>query len=104
MQKTNVKYKGRKATLSDEQVKEISGRVKNKECIARIAHEYGVSRQTIYRCLRARCRYIGGGRNEYSFSEEKNLSNAPYNLSLQGEDIRRTLTGILTFLPLFANR
>ena len=73
--KTKGKYKGRKAMLSDEQVREISGRVKNKERIARIAHEYGVSRQTIYRCLRARCCYIGGGRNDYSFSEEKNLSD-----------------------------
>lgn len=50
--KTKGKYKGRKATLSEEQIREILWRIKNKERVIQIAREYGVSRQTIYRCLR----------------------------------------------------
>ncbi len=52
--KTKGKYKGRKAALSDEQVREILGRVENKESVIHLAREFGVSRQTIYRSLRAR--------------------------------------------------
>lgn len=52
--KAKGKYKGRKAILSDKQVNEILWRVNNKECITRIADEYGVSRQTIYRSLHLR--------------------------------------------------
>ena len=73
--KTKGKYKGRKAMLSDEQVDEISWRVKNKERIARIAHEYGVSRQTIYRSLRLRHHASDTNVNEYSFWEGKKMSN-----------------------------
>lgn len=50
--KTKGKYKGRKATLSDEQVREILLRVKNNESVVGLAREFGVSRQTIYRSLR----------------------------------------------------
>lgn len=50
--KTKGKYKGRKATLSDKQLCEIERRIKNNEKVAQLAHEYGVSRQTVYRSLR----------------------------------------------------
>lgn len=74
--KTKGKYKGRKATLSDEQVIEIYRRIKNHEPVMRLAREYGVSRQTIYRSLRMR---RSEARNETnaeltSFSGGENLS------------------------------
>lgn len=53
--KTKGKYKGRKATLSNEQLAEIYRRIANHETVAYLAREYGVSRQTIYRSLRRRC-------------------------------------------------
>lgn len=52
--RTKGKYKGRKATLSDEQLCEIYGRIENHESVMRLAREYGVSRQTIYRSLHRR--------------------------------------------------
>jgi DNA invertase Pin-like site-specific DNA recombinase len=44
-------YKGRKAKLTPEQVKEIRGRVEAGEQKARLAVEYGVSRQTLYTAI-----------------------------------------------------
>ena len=44
-------YKGRKPSLSAEQVKEISRRVKAGEQKTGLATEYGVSRQTLYSAL-----------------------------------------------------
>ena len=52
--KAKGKYKGRKAILSDDLLRDISKRVERNEQVANIAREYGVSRQTIYRRLRAR--------------------------------------------------
>ena len=49
--KAKGKYKGRKRALSAEQLEEISRRIA-RESVSRIAEEYGVSRQTIYRSLR----------------------------------------------------
>lgn len=45
-------YKGRKAALSPEQVEEIKERVAQREKVTDLAHEYGVSRQTIYTALK----------------------------------------------------
>ncbi len=52
--KAKGKYKGRKATLSDDLLRDISQRVERNEQVTSLAREYGVSRQTIYRRLRAR--------------------------------------------------
>ena len=52
--KAKGKYKGRKASLSDKQLKEIVQRLTHKERVTHLAHEYGISRQTIYRNLRNR--------------------------------------------------
>ena len=45
-------YRGRKKALSDERVDEVRRRVNAKEKIAKLAREFGVSRQTIYESLR----------------------------------------------------
>lgn len=50
--KAKGKYKGRKATLSDMQIDEILLRFKHRERVTRLAREYGVSRQTIYRNIK----------------------------------------------------
>ena len=50
--KRKGKYKGRKAALSPEQVEEIKDRVTQREKVTDLAHEYGVSRQTIYTALK----------------------------------------------------
>jgi len=47
------KYKGRKPTLSPEQVQEIKEKVAAGAEKKALAHEYGVSRQTLYRVLAA---------------------------------------------------
>lgn len=49
--KLEGKYKGRKAILSPQQVQEISKRVARRERVTKLAKEYGVSRQTLYRSL-----------------------------------------------------
>ena len=47
------KYKGRKPSLAPEQVAELRKRVEeNGEKVARLAREYGVSRQTVYEHLK----------------------------------------------------
>jgi DNA invertase Pin-like site-specific DNA recombinase len=46
-------YKGRKRSLTTEQVKEIRRRVGAGEQKARLAIEYGISRQTLYTAIRA---------------------------------------------------
>ena len=48
--KLQGKYKGRKATLTPQQIEEIARRMSRRERVVSIAKEYGVSRQTIYRC------------------------------------------------------
>lgn len=50
--KAKGKYKGRKRVLSQEQMEDIARRIAVREPVVCIAAEYGVSRQTIYRCLR----------------------------------------------------
>ena len=45
-------YKGRKKTLSAEQIVELKARVANRENKTRIAHDFGISRETLYRYLR----------------------------------------------------
>ena len=45
-------YKGRKPILNQEQIKEIKMRVKKGEKKARIAREFGISRETLYQVLR----------------------------------------------------
>jgi DNA invertase Pin-like site-specific DNA recombinase len=45
-------YRGRKKALSDEKVDEVRRRVNAKEKIAKLAREFGVSRQTLYESLR----------------------------------------------------
>lgn len=42
------KYKGRKASLTDEQAKELRARIAAGEAVTALAKEFGVSRQTIY--------------------------------------------------------
>jgi DNA invertase Pin-like site-specific DNA recombinase len=42
------KYKGRRASLSQEQVGHLRGRLANGESVTALATEYGVSRQTVY--------------------------------------------------------
>ncbi|MCV7299775.1 recombinase family protein [Mycobacterium barrassiae] len=42
------KYKGRKASLSDEQAKELRARIAAGEAVTALAKEFGVSRQTVY--------------------------------------------------------
>lgn len=49
--KLKGKYKGRKAILTPQQVEEIRIRLNRRERVTAIAAEYGVSRQTIYRCV-----------------------------------------------------
>ena len=46
------KYKGRKAAITPEQIREIKSRVTQREKVAHLALEYGVSRQTIYTALK----------------------------------------------------
>lgn len=45
-------YKGRKRTLSDEQVRDLKQRVANGEKKAPLARELGISRETLYQYLR----------------------------------------------------
>jgi DNA invertase Pin-like site-specific DNA recombinase len=42
------KYKGRKASLTDDQASELRARLAGGESITALAKEYGVSRQTVY--------------------------------------------------------
>lgn len=42
------KYKGRKASLSDEQASELRDRIAAGEAVTALAKEFGVSRQTVY--------------------------------------------------------
>ena len=42
------KYKGRKASLTQDQARELSDRLANGESVTALAGEYGVSRQTVY--------------------------------------------------------
>ena len=52
------KYKGRKPSLTPEQAAEVRKRVEeNGEKVARLAREYGVSRQTVYEHLK---KHTGG--------------------------------------------
>lgn len=46
-------YKGRKPSLSDDQANELRQRVENGEPKAKLAREYGISRETLYAYLRA---------------------------------------------------
>ena len=48
-------YKGRKAALSKEQVKEIMALVRNGEKKSHIARDFNVSRETLYKYLRQGC-------------------------------------------------
>jgi DNA invertase Pin-like site-specific DNA recombinase len=45
-------YKGRKKTLSAEQIVELKARVANRENKTRIARDFGISRETLYQSLR----------------------------------------------------
>ncbi len=45
-------YKGRKKTLSAEQIVELKARVANRESKTRIAGDFGISRETLYQYLR----------------------------------------------------
>ena len=45
-------YKGRKKTLSSEQIIELKARVANKESKTRVAGDFGISRETLYQYLR----------------------------------------------------
>lgn len=47
------KYRGRKRTLTDEQVADIRARIQDGIPLARLAREHGVSRTTLYRELAA---------------------------------------------------
>ena len=51
--KTKGKYKGRKKKLSSEQVLEIKGLVSSGENKSRIAQQYNISRETLYKYLKA---------------------------------------------------
>ncbi len=42
------KYKGRKASLSDDQADELRARLQAREPVAALAREYGISRQSVY--------------------------------------------------------
>jgi len=46
--KASGKYKGRKAALTDEQVRELRARLNGGESVAALAKEFGISRQTVY--------------------------------------------------------
>jgi len=46
-------YKGRKKTLSAEQIAQLKQRVDNKESKTRIARDFKISRETLYQYLRA---------------------------------------------------
>ena len=50
--KLQGKYKGRKAILGPKEIEEILRRISRRERVTTLAREYGVSRQTIYRCLK----------------------------------------------------
>jgi DNA invertase Pin-like site-specific DNA recombinase len=45
-------YRGRDRSLHPEQIEEVRKRVEAGEAKARIAREFGISRQTLYRLLR----------------------------------------------------
>jgi len=42
------KYKGRKASLTDDQAGELRARLAAGESVTALAREYGISRQTVY--------------------------------------------------------
>ena len=46
------KHCGRKAKLSKDQIQEVRSRIENGEEKKRLAEEYGISRQTLYRLIR----------------------------------------------------
>lgn len=46
-------YRGRKRTLTDEQITDLRERVAVGEPKARLAREFGISRETVYQYLRA---------------------------------------------------
>lgn len=69
--KAKGKYKGRKRVLSQEQMEDIARRISVREPVSRIAAEYGVSRQTIYRCLRQKEK---SGILNASLSQERNAT------------------------------
>lgn len=50
--KTEGKYKGRKPSLTDAQVKDLVGRIEAGEPKAKLAREFGISRETLYSYLR----------------------------------------------------
>lgn len=50
--KKQGKYKGRKRALSDEQIAELCQRVEAREQKTRLAKEFGISRETLYKYLR----------------------------------------------------
>ena len=52
------KYKGRKASLSQTQAREIRERLGKGESVTALATEYGVSRQTVYNYKTVRRRYL----------------------------------------------
>ena len=68
--KKNGKYKGRKAILTKAQIEDIYRRMKRREGVASLAKEYGVSRQTIYRNVKNRCR------GDVDFRRESSVSRA----------------------------
>jgi len=45
-------YRGRKKSLTPERIAELRPRVPRDEQNAKLAREFGVSRETLYRCLR----------------------------------------------------
>jgi DNA invertase Pin-like site-specific DNA recombinase len=50
--KTMGKYKGRKHSLAPDKVSDLRKRVANGEAKTLLAHEYGISRETVYQYLR----------------------------------------------------
>ena len=46
-------YRGRKRTLTDEQITDLRERVATGEPKAHLAREFGISRETVYQYLRA---------------------------------------------------
>jgi len=52
-------YGGRKKTLSDEEVEELFRRVKAGEMKTRVAHDFVISKETLYQYLRSKAFSIG---------------------------------------------
>lgn len=48
-------YKGRKRSLSPEQIEDMKHRIGNGECKSHVARDLGISRETLYKYLRGRC-------------------------------------------------